>query len=112
MSQPAAQQNTEPIAPGPRAMIAAVVALGVILALGVVVLIVAVFIRISGGGGASEAKAGPRLDTTLTLPQGAEIQQVTLDGSRLVVHAAGPRGGQIMVYDIRTGRPIARIRVQ
>lgn len=113
MSQSAAQQTAPTVlAPGQRAMIAAVVALGVILALGVVALIVAVFIRISSGATPSAVEAGPRLDTTLTLAQGADIRQVTLDGNRLVIHAAGPNGGQIVVYDLRTGRAVARIKVQ
>jgi hypothetical protein len=48
----------------------------------------------------------------LILPPGADIASMALDGDRLVLHIDGEDGGEIVVYDLKTGAALSRIAVK
>ena len=47
------------------------------------------------------------------VPEGARVQQMTLDNGLLAVHLAGPGGsaGQILVYDVKKRLLLSQIRL-
>ena len=51
-------------------------------------------------------------DAALSLEPGQSVSHVALDGSRMAVHLAGPRGSEIRVIDLTTGATVSRIRLK
>lgn len=107
-------QAQGPIPPGvTRPMFMVVAVLGIILVVGLLALIGAVVVRITKGTPKEAAGGEPLIAENLVLPKDGEIRRVWTDDDKLIVHTADPEGhGQIMVYDLRKGRVLARIGVQ
>jgi hypothetical protein len=59
--------------------------------------------------GAADSAAGTM---ELTIPTGAAVSQLALDGDRLAVYLAGPHGGEIVIIDLAAGRVLGRVRLQ
>lgn len=47
----------------------------------------------------------------LILPAGAGISSMAIDGDRLVLRVEDEGGGEIVIYDLKKGAPVQRIRV-
>lgn len=88
-----------------------VIASGVVLVVGTIVLAALVIARAVGGGPASTDDAlRPRV-VDLELPAAAEIEQVVPDGDRVLLLGRGPAGGQFLaVVDPETGERLRLIR--
>lgn len=96
-----------------RSMFMVVAVLGIILVLGLITLIGAVVMRVAKGPAKGAAEAGPLITESLTLPRDGDVRRVWTDGDRLIIHTADPAGrGEVLVYDLRKGRVLARIGVK
>ncbi len=104
---------------------AVVIILGVLLILGFIALVGGVFYQITKedpeddvSATASLANKGLSGDIILSLPQGASIIQVDLDGARaavLVQYSGSPGGSdvrEILIVDLASGRVVTRLRAQ
>lgn len=89
-----------------------VIAGGIALLAGTILLVVLLMLRLGGGDAAAPAAvAGAVVD--LALPAGARIEQMVVDGSRLVLLAADPDGRQYLaVVNGATGERLSLIRVK
>jgi hypothetical protein len=95
-----------------RALKVLVVVMGVLLAVGVIALAMAVAARIERGGTAStlaKANTGPVRDA---LPAGSRVLAAELSGDRLMVRVALADGGeQLLLFDAKSGLPVAVIEL-
>jgi uncharacterized protein YcfJ len=91
----------------------AVIAMGVVLVLGFVAVIARIVYLVGRGGEtATTTVSQPIRDAArLALPSGAVIRNLSLSGSRLAVHYDSPRGSGIVILDLATGAPAARIDI-
>lgn len=86
-----------------------VTVLGVLLVAGTIVLITAIVYR------ASKLKSAPPVtgfDFKASLPAGAQVKSTQLNGDRLSVHVSGAQGETIILFNIKKGREIGRIRLK
>ncbi len=94
----------------------AVVGMGVLLAVGFTAVIGRIFYlmtRTPPPAASSEgAVAVPAGDITLALPAGARAIQQNVSGSLLSVLFEGPDGQGIVIFDLKTGREAAHVRLQ
>lgn len=90
-----------------------VLVLAVLLAAGLAT-VVGRIIYLASGHKAQPAGTGGALrsDLSMQLPAGAVVRSIALSGDRLAVHydAAGING--IAVLDLRTGEPLASVKLQ
>ena len=81
-----------------RALLAAVVAMGVLIVMGTTVLVVTIVSRLHSGS--FLATKGP---VTLYEPAGTKITSATSDGKTLTLVLSGPHGEEIEVRDLASG---------
>jgi len=55
---------------------------------------------------------GAREAFDVSIPEGAEIAGMAVDGNRLVLRLTTREGGQIMVVDLSTGAVLSRIQIR
>ena len=67
--------------------------------------------RSAAAGTATAAQSGPALEAALALPSGATVRTMSVSGDRLAVHYVSSGGDGIIVVDLRTGQPIARLAI-
>ncbi|MFV0368254.1 MAG: hypothetical protein ACK5KM_07325 [Hyphomicrobiaceae bacterium] len=96
--------------PSLRGLKYAVIGMGVILILGFFVIlgrIVYLTSRMDASVPIGEA-------LTLSMPKGADVVTMALDGNRLAVHFTGPEAGEraIKIIDLRTGHTISHLRLE
>lgn len=48
----------------------------------------------------------------VTVPQGAKVTAMDLDGGRLALHLTGNAGPEVIVIDVGSGRVLARIKLK
>ena len=93
-----------------------VIAMGVMLVAGFVLVIAVIVYQASSLGDSAEpvqstvqtaypAAPGPGL----SVPDGMSISHMALDDNRLAVHLTGPRGSEIRIIDLGTGAVVQRI---
>lgn len=93
-----------------------VIAMGVLL-IGGFVLVIAVIVYQASGVGESATPVQSALrpadpappQAGLIVPQGMSISHMALDGDRLAVHLTGPKGSEIRIIDLGTGAVVRRI---
>jgi hypothetical protein len=97
-----------PPARASRGLKTAVIVMGVLLVVGFIALFSAIAYRAvkSGGRAASFGEIGA------VIGKDAEIGAIDLDGDRLAVQIKGPRGPEIILFDLSRGRELGRIRLQ
>lgn len=95
-----------------------VIAMGVLLVGGFVLVISVIVYQASNIGesagppsGVQARRAAPLPQGVLRVPRGMAVTHMALDDNRLAVHLTGPGGGEIQVIDLVTGSVIATIRV-
>jgi hypothetical protein len=92
----------------PSALKAFVIVGGIVLVAGTILL--AVLIALRAGEGDPSVQAAPQ---ALSLPAGARIDQVVVDGRRLVLLGTDEAGGQFLaVVDPVTGERLSLLRVR
>lgn len=113
--------------PGPnpkleRHLVFVVVLLGLMIVAGLVAVIGRVIYLSSQGEKQPASDAAPRAAAAplhpaaaagavpFTLPAGAEIKSIALDGARLAVHYAAPGGDGILVVDQATGETLSHLK--
>ncbi|HUB96790.1 MAG TPA: DUF6476 family protein [Stellaceae bacterium] len=90
-----------------RALKVLVVVMGVLLVAGVIALAMLVTVRVERGAPLAQASAGPLREA---LPAGSRIIATELSGDRLLVRVALAEGGeQLLLFDARSGAPVAVI---
>ena len=96
--------------PSLRGLKYAVIGMGVILILGFFVILGRIVYL------TSRMDASIQVDKalTLTVPTGAEVVTMALDGNRLAVHLSGPDRGErvIKIIDLRTGNTVSSIHLE
>jgi hypothetical protein len=88
-----------------RGLLAAVILLGVLIAIALGVLVIGLVTRFSGGHG--NTARGP---AQFTLAAGTRIVSVDVSADRLILRLHGPAGDEIDIIDTQTGRLIAKVR--
>ena len=107
----------DPTAPSPRTVLLLkiiVVGLAVLIVAGLAAVVWRIMHLASARPAATAAATAPvsaalAARATLTLPDGAEIGAVALDGDRLAVHYRSSAGNGIAIIDLVSGREIARV---
>jgi hypothetical protein len=98
-----------------KALLAAVVTVGLLIMAGVGVVVVTIVDRLgrlSDTPTASvKATAGFTMssDSRLALPAGAVVEETTLDGTRLAVRYRAPSGNGIIIFDLATGKTLGMV---
>jgi Family of unknown function (DUF6476) len=86
-----------------------VIASGIVLVAGTILLVVLIMLR----AGSDDAPVLARPPQSLSLPAGARIEQVVVDGRRLVLLGVDGAGAQFLaVVDPMTGERLSLLRVQ
>jgi len=88
-----------------RALLAAVIGMGVLIVIGTTVLIVEIGEKLSGGGVVSDAPV------VLQEPPGSRVVSAASDGKTLTLVLAGPGGQEIEVRDLNSGAVVRRFDV-
>ena len=91
-----------------RALKAVVIILGLIIVAGLGVLAVGIGRQVGGARSGADATLPP----SFTLPAGAEVLEMDLDGDRLAIRFAVGGAQSIQVFDARTGAPLATVALQ
>ena len=109
-SKPSAETGT---ARPPKALVATVIILGVLLVAGFLVMVGTIIYRMANPKppemASGKVTAGPVLD--LAMPAGSKVRAMTLNEGKLAIHLdTGKSGEEIIVIDIRKGRELSRIR--
>ena len=86
---------------------AAVIILGVLLAIAFVTLVVGIILKMSGHG--PNAATAPGLEK-YTLAPGAQILSVDSQPGRIILHVRSPQGEEIDIVDVQSGRLISQIK--
>jgi flagellar basal body-associated protein FliL len=86
-----------------RGLLIAVVTMGVLIVVGTVALLVAIAQRLSSPAAPSAATV------TLEEPAGAHIVGMTGIADRIAVRLQGGGPDRVVVIDLKTGKPVARI---
>jgi len=94
----------------------AVIAMGVLLVVGFAFVIAVIAYQASNlGQDKPAAPASAALEgneTALTIPEGATVTSMALDGDRLALHLNSSAGTEIAVIDLSTGKVLSRIRLK
>ena len=88
-----------------RALMAAVIVMGVLIVLGVTTIVVTIAMRMSG----PRQGAGEVVQAVLDEPAGTRIAGVSLAADRVAVQLQGGGADRVVVVDIGAGRVLARI---
>jgi hypothetical protein len=92
----------------------AVVAMGIMIVVGLLVIIGRiVYLASNGPKQAMSAASGGRMTaaTSVAVPAGSSVRQISLSGDRLAVHYEGPAGTGIAIVDLASGTVLSRIQV-
>ena len=94
----------------------AVIAMGVMLVVGFAFVIAVIAYQASNLGqdkpAATATATIPGVETALTIPEGATVTSMALDGDRLALQLNSSAGPEIAVIDLTTGKVISRIRLK
>jgi hypothetical protein len=100
-----------------RALKIAVIVMGILLVGGFAFVMAAIVYQASKLGdtkvqaSAAGQAAAPASGSALTLPPGATIASMALDGDRLALHLQTSTGPEIAVIDVTTGTVLSRIKI-
>jgi hypothetical protein len=98
-------RSDAPNAPSYRGLLALVITLGVLIVLGVIGLIAGAVYRLSGRAAAAVPYAA------IVRTPGEQIEGTQLDGNRVLLRLAGPKGEELVIVDAGSGRVIGRIGI-
>lgn len=90
----------------------AVIVMGILLVGGFGLVMATIVYQASRLGETSAGASAPSaIAQGITLPKGATVTSMALDGNRLALHLKSSAGSEIAVIDIRSGQMIFRIRL-
>lgn len=91
----------------------AVIAMGVVLIVGFIVILARIFYLASRPGALSSTPAAAVLQSepVLALPAGAAVKSTALSGNRLAVQFTAPSGDGIAILDLESGRTLSRVKI-
>ncbi len=98
-----------------KALKIAVIVMGVLLVGGFALVLGAIVYQASRLGQDAPARDPAVSDqgaAQVTVPQGANVTAMDLDGGRLALHLAGSNGPEVIVIDVGSGRVLARIKLK
>jgi hypothetical protein len=106
-----------PYSRGQKALLGAVVVVGLLIMIGVGVVIFTIVNRL--GKLPDTQKSPPEAtaaltmpaEATLALPAGAEVEEMALDGARLALRYKSPSGAGIVLYDLSAGTSLGTVRL-
>jgi hypothetical protein len=108
-------EGAAPYARAQRALLAALVIVGLLLMAGVGVVVVTIVNRLGKlsdtpkpGAEATAAWTMPA-ESHVVLPAGAVVEETALDGARLALRYRSPSGAGIIIVDLATGRALGRV---
>ena len=109
-----APTGTEPEPPFVRSLKIAVVVMGIMIVLGLVGVIARIVYLASSSprssaGTAASARIAPA--TSLAVPVGHVVKQISLSGDRLAIHYDGPAGGGVAIVDLASGHVLGRLQL-
>ncbi len=93
----------------------AVIVMGILLVGGFAFLMTAIVYQasqLSESAALPAATKGNAAQAGLTVPDGMVISHMALDGNRLAVHLSGPRGAEIHIIDLGSGKVVTRLPVK
>ena len=96
----------------------AVIVMGVLLVGGFAFVLAAIVYQAShpaqdaGGTAAPSVPGQGALSIDLSVPAGAAVTAISLDGNRLAVHLNGATGPEIDVIDLASGKVVAHVRLK
>jgi hypothetical protein len=99
-----------------KALKIAVIVMGVLLVGGFALVLGAIVYQASRLGQDAPAARNPAASdqgaAQVTVPQGAKVTAMDLDGGRLALHLNGSNGPEVIVIDVGSGRVLARIKLK
>ena len=99
-----------------KALKIAVIVMGVLLVGGFALVLGAIVYQASRLGQDTPAARNPAASdqgaAQVTVPQGANVTSMDLDGGRLALHLTGNDGPEVIVIDVGSGRVLARIKLK
>ena len=99
-----------------KALKIAVIVMGLLLVGGFALVLGAIVYQASRLGQAAPAARNPAVSdqgvAEVTVPQGANVTAMDLDGGRLALHLTGNAGPEVMLIDVGSGRVLARIKLK
>lgn len=99
--------------PQVRALRIAVIVMGVVLVFGLVAVIGRIIYLIARPAAQVSASSGTALvsEAAATLPAGAHVRNIALQGDRLAIHYETAAGSGIAVVDLASGRTLSRVHL-
>lgn len=95
-----------------RALKIAIVVMGAMIVVGLLVMVARIVYLAGGRASQAPAVASPaRPETRVSLPAGATIKGIALDGNRLAIHHDGPSGPGVAIVDVATGQVMGRVGI-
>jgi hypothetical protein len=99
-----------------KALKVAVIVMGVLLVGGFALVLGAIVYQASRLGQDAPAARNPAASdqgaAQVTVPPGANVTAMDLDGGRLALHLNGSNGPEVIVIDVGSGRVLARIKLK
>ena len=101
--------------PNVRILKRAVYIMGVLLVVGSIVVIGTIIYRAvnyDASRSASKAPGKPFPDINAEIGAGAKVGAIELDGNRMAVHVSGNGKNEIIIFDIRKGTVLGRVKLE
>ena len=99
-----------------KALKIAVIVMGLLLVGGFALVLGAIVYQASRLGQDTPAASNPAVSdqgaTQVTVPQGANVTAMDLDGERLALHLNGSNGPEVIVIDLDSGKVLTRITLK
>ena len=98
--------------PQVRALRIAVIAMGVLIVMGLIALIGRIIYIVARPSAQTASPSGviaPEIKASL--PLGAMVRNIALNGDRMAIHYDAPSGGGIAVVELSSGRTLSNIRL-
>ncbi len=108
-------EGAEPYSRAQKALLAVVVAVGLLIMAGVGVVVFTIVNRLgklpdtTKEAASATVPLGMPAESRLALPAGASIEETVLDGNRLAVRYRTQSGTSIVLFDLTTGRTLGTV---
>jgi hypothetical protein len=98
--------------PQVRALRIAVIVMGFLIVMGLVALIGRIIYLVARPSAQTATQSSPlATEVTASLPAGAQVRSMSLQGDRIAIHYDAPGGSGIVVVDLATGRTLSRVQL-
>ena len=98
--------------PQVKALRIAVIVMGILIVMGLLAVIGRIiYLMARPSGQAAVASGSIRGDMTASLPAGAQVRNMSMQGDRIAIHYESPTGSGVVIVDLASGRPLGRIQL-